>query len=147
MWIRQVIAVAALVNGLIATYLHLWKIGKVGTLSCASGAGCQTAQFSSYGWFLGIDTAMWGVVGYTLILVVAVIGTLPRHADARWVSRSLGALVAYGALFTIRLKYGEWVVLRTFCIWCLPSALTMAAFSALAWADARRTARVAVHAS
>ncbi len=56
---RMAIAVLALVNALVATYLHLWKVGKVGALACSTG-GCMVAQFSRFGWFLGVDVALIG---------------------------------------------------------------------------------------
>ncbi|MDX2185030.1 MAG: hypothetical protein SFW08_13725, partial [Gemmatimonadaceae bacterium] len=31
---------------------------------------------------------------------------------------ALGVLIVGAVLFTIRLKYGEWIVLQTFCPWC-----------------------------
>ncbi|MCU0623066.1 MAG: hypothetical protein MUF53_04280 [Gemmatimonadaceae bacterium] len=115
---RQIIALASLVSSLVATYLHLWKIGAVGSLACTANRGCEIAQFSSYGWFLGVDTALIGAVGHALIMAVAALGVTGRLAEARWVTTLLGGLVLGGLLFTIRLKYGEWWVLKTFCPWC-----------------------------
>lgn len=115
---RQLIALASLVSSLVATYLHLWKIGAVGSLACTANRGCEIAQFSSYGWFLGVDTALIGAVGHFVIVVVAALGASGRMADAKWVTGLLAVLVTGGLLFTIRLKYGEWWVLRTFCPWC-----------------------------
>lgn len=115
---RQLIALASLVSSLVATYLHLWKIGAVGSLACTANHGCEIAQFSSYGWFLGVDTALIGAVGHGVIVLVAALGVTGRLSEARWVTTLLGVLVAGGLLFTIRLKYGEWWVLGTFCPWC-----------------------------
>jgi uncharacterized membrane protein len=138
---RMGIALAALVNALVATYLHLWKIGKAGALTCATG-GCEIAQFSSYGWFLGLDVALIGAIGWGLTFVVATVGTLPRHEDAAWPVKALLALVGLGALFTLRLKYGEWVVLRTFCSWCFINVALTAAMAALLALDVRRLGRL-----
>jgi uncharacterized membrane protein len=138
---RMGIALASLVNALVAFYLHLWKLGKVGPLSCASGGGCQIAQFSSYGWFLGVDVALIGAVGWGLICAVALVGTSPRHEDAAWPTKVLAPLVVFAVLFTVRLKYGEWIVLRTFCIWCFPNVVVTALAAALLALDWRRLAR------
>ena len=81
--IRQLIAVAAFANMLVATYLHLWKLGYMGTLSCGAERGCEVVQLSSWGWFLGIDVALIGAIGYAIIFTVAVVGTRERHQDAR----------------------------------------------------------------
>ena len=137
---RMTIALLALVNALVATYLHLWKTGRVGTLVCTASGGCETAQFSSYGSFLGVDVALIGAVFYAVLLVVALVSLQPRHADSRRMSTLLLALVVPAFLFTLRLKYAEWVVLKVFCPWCFVSAVSITACLILAWLDWRRTA-------
>lgn len=136
--IRQAIAVLALVNAGVATYLHLWKLGYMGALSCGAGHGCETVQLSSWGWFLGFDVALIGAVGYTLILIAAVLGTQERWATARWPSLVLMGLVYPAFLFTLRLKYAEFIVMKTFCPWCAISAVTITAFTVLVWFDWKR---------
>ena len=53
---RMAIALLALVAAMVALYLHLWKLGLAGELSCTGGGGCMVAQMSSYGWFPTPDT-------------------------------------------------------------------------------------------
>lgn len=132
------IAFLALVNAMVATYLHLWKIGKAGALSCATGQGCAVAQFSPYGSFLGVDVALIGAVGYTLLLAAAIWSLQPAQADRTPPTVVLLALIVPAVLFTIRLKYGEWVVLRVFCLWCLISAVSITLCLVLGWLDWRR---------
>ncbi len=115
---RQLIALASLVSSFVATYLHLWKKGVVGSLACTANHGCEIAQFSSYGWFLGVDTALIGAVGHAAIVAVALWGVLGKWQDAVAPTVALGVLIVGAVLFTIRLKYGEWIVLQTFCPWC-----------------------------
>ncbi|HJS48251.1 MAG TPA: vitamin K epoxide reductase family protein [Gemmatimonadales bacterium] len=153
---RMAIAVLALVAGLVATYLHLWKIGAVGPLSCTGGGGCMVAQMSQYGWFptpdipflgrpgwRGVDVALIGAVGYGLLTALAAIGTLPRFAHRRGVTTLMLAGIVAAVLFTWRLKYGEWVALRVFCIWCFESFVTIHLCLLLALLDRRRLAREA----
>lgn len=135
------IALLSLVNAMVATYLHLWKIGKAGALSCATGQGCAVAQFSPYGSFLGVDVALIGAVGYTALLVAAIWSLQPVRIDRKAPTVVLLALVVPAVLFTIRLKYGEWVVLRVFCIWCLISAVSITLCLVLGWLDWRRVTR------
>ena len=145
------IALLALIAALVAVYLHLWKIGATGPLSCSSGGGCEVAQMSEYGWFpgpdvpilgrpgwRGVDVALIGAIGYGAITVLAVLGTLPAMAGRRSISTALLTLIALGVLFTWRLKYGEWIVLRVFCIWCFESFVTIHLCLMLAWLDRRR---------
>jgi len=138
---RMAIAVLALAAGLIALYLHLWKLGLVGMLACTANRGCDIAMTSSWSWFLGMDVALIGAVGYGLILGVALWGAHPNRAASSTPSLLLLALIVPAVIFTIRLKYAEWFVLKTFCPWCLESAVTIVACLALAWLDLRRVHR------
>jgi uncharacterized membrane protein len=115
---RQLIALASLVSSFVATYLHLWKRGVVGSLACTANHGCEIAQFSSYGWFLGVDTALIGAMGHAAIVAVAVWGVTSAWEDSPAPTVALTVLLTGALLFTVRLKYGEWYVLRTFCPWC-----------------------------
>lgn len=136
MWIRRTIALAALVNVLVATYLALWKRGLAGALACTEGHGCEIAQFSQWGWFLGVDVATIGAVGYLLILLVALWGSAtPVRMASPLPTLALAALVGPAFGFTLRLKYAEFIVLKTFCPWCAVSAITMTLFVLLVWRD------------
>jgi uncharacterized membrane protein len=138
---RHWIALTALVSGTVATYLHLWKLGLAGTLACGGGHGCELVQFSSWSWFLGYDVAFIGAVGYALIFVTALIGTLPRWQDDRRNTLLLACLVYPAILFTLRLKYAEFIILKTFCPWCAISAVTITLHGILVALDWRRVSR------
>lgn len=133
--IRQTIAVLALLNAGVATYLHLWKLGYMGALRCGAGHGCETVQLSQWGYFLGYDVALIGAVGYTLILLVALIGAGERWESARWPTIALAVLVYPAFLFTLRLKHAEFIIMKTFCPWCAISAVTITLFTVLVWRD------------
>jgi uncharacterized membrane protein len=135
---RMVIAALALAAGLVALYLHLWKLGLAGMLTCTANRGCEVAMTSSWSWFLGVDVALIGAVGYGLILGVALWGAHPSRESSATPSLLLLALIVPAVLFTIRLKYAEWFVLKTFCPWCLESTVTIVACLALALLDLRR---------
>jgi len=139
---RHWIALTALCSGVVATYLHLWKIGLAGTLVCGGGHGCEVAQFSSYGYFGGYDVALIGAVGYTLIFIAALVGVAPARLLDRRITMVLTALIVPAFLFTLRLKYGEFVVLKTFCPWCAVSAVTISLHLVLVGLDWRRVRRV-----
>jgi uncharacterized membrane protein len=140
---RMAIALLALVAALVALYLHLWKLGLTGPLTCTSGRGCEVAMTSSWSWFLGVDVALIGAVGYAVILGVALAGLSPRRADSAGPTLLLLALIVPAFLFTVRLKYAEWVVLRTFCVWCFESTVTITVCLILALLDYRRVHRAA----
>ncbi len=135
---RRLIAAASLISGLVALYLHLWKLGQTEPPVCGLASSCALVQFSTYGWFLGVDVALIGVVGYAAVLVVAALGSLRRWRDARWPTVALAALVYPAVLFTLRLKYGEFVVLRSFCPWCAVSTVAITLCAILVALDWRR---------
>ena len=140
---RMATALLAAFNGMVALYLHLWKIGLMGALTCGAGRGCEIAQFSSYGYFLGVDVALIGALGYAAIFLVAFTGSQGGREAARWPTRALQLLVWPAVLFTLRLKYGEFVVLRAFCPWCAISAVSIVLLAIAVTLDARRLSRPA----
>ena len=141
MSLRQIIALGSLANALVALYLHLWKLGLMGALACSNGGGCAYVQGSPYSWFLGVDVALIGTVGYTVLFLVSALGTLPRFEDTRWVTRVMQVLIWGAVLFTLRLKYGEFIVLKSFCSWCAVSAISITIFAVLVTLDWRRVVR------
>ncbi|MCU0625742.1 MAG: vitamin K epoxide reductase family protein [Gemmatimonadaceae bacterium] len=145
MSLRRWIALLSLVSGLVAVYLALWKAGFTGSLACgASGSGgCEYVQGSRYGWFLGVDVAIWGSLLYLAIVTVATIGTLPAHEDRRWPTVVLMALVYWGVAFTAYLKYAEFVILRGFCPWCAVNAVVITLDAVLVTLDHRRLQQAA----
>lgn len=135
---RQWIALLALVNALVATYLHLWKLGKAGTLACGGSGGCTVVQYSPWSWFLGVDVALIGAVGYSALFILALVGTGARFADARWPAKGYLLMVWPALLFTLRLKYFEFFRLHTFCPWCAISAVSITVLSVIVWMEWRR---------
>ena len=144
MRLRMTVALLAILNALLALYLHLYKIGVFHALACDTG-GCDRAFFSSrYGWFFGVDVSVIGAVGYILILATAIASLQPRWAASRGPVLLLLVLATLGFTFTIRLKYGEWVVLQTFCRWCAISAASITAIWVMAIVEWRRVGRLPI---
>lgn len=137
----MIIALLALVAALVALYLHLWKLGYAGPLTCTSSRGCETAMMSQWGWFAGVDVALVGAIGYIAILGVSLWGLHPRWERSAAPTVALLALIVPAVLFTIRLKYAEWFVLKTFCPWCFESTVTIVICLGLALLDWRRVRR------
>lgn len=135
---RQLVALIALGNAFVATYLHLWKIGKAGQLACGGSGGCAVVQYSPWSYFLGVDVALIGAVGYTVLFVVALVGGVERFRDARGFAVAQMALVYPAVLFTLRLKWAEFYKLRTFCPWCAISAVSITLLAVIVWLEWRR---------
>ena len=136
------IALASLISCVVALYLHLWKLGLTGSLACSGTLGCEYVQGSRYGWFMGVDVALIGTVGYAALFLVALWGTLPSFENKRLPNTAMQLLIWPAVLFTLRLKYGEFVVLKGFCPWCLVSAVAITICALLVVLDRRRLARI-----
>jgi uncharacterized membrane protein len=134
---RQAIAVLALIGFFIALYLWLHAIGIGGPLKCGTG-GCDTVQASQWAVFLGLPVALYGVIGYALILVVA-LAALRSVAllERRW-NVALAALATGGLVFTVYLTYIELFVIHAICRWCVGSAVVIALIWIVALAALRR---------
>jgi uncharacterized membrane protein len=132
------IALASLISGLVAVYLHLWKIGRVGALSCGLGGDCELVQHSSWSYFMGVDVALIGAVGYAMLFAVSVVSLQPRFIGARGPALAMAVMIGAAVLFTLRLKYAEFVILRSFCPWCAVSAAAITLCAVMIALDLRR---------
>jgi uncharacterized membrane protein len=114
-------ALLSLGGFLVALYLYLFKVGIIGTLACGAG-GCETVQASSYSRFMGVEVALYGVVGYLSLFVLSLVALQRDAADQR-VPRVLFAMSGLGLGFTIYLTYVELFVIHAICRWCVSSAV------------------------
>src|SRR3990167_2650070 len=134
---RMGTALLSLAGAFVSLYLWLYKIGGIGTLACGSG-GCATVQLSPYSRFLGVDVGLIGLVGYLVLLTVALVSLQPRWAEARWPGMVLLGLSSGAGLFTSYLKYLEFFVIEAICRWCVVSAVLIALIFVLSPLECRR---------
>jgi uncharacterized membrane protein len=132
---RQAIALLALVGLFIALYLWLYKIGLLGALKCRPGA-CEFVQTSRYATLFGQPVALYGVVGYLVIFVIALVGLQPRFLAQPGPTRLLAALACAGFAFTVYLT--SWVVRHPSAA-CVGSAVIISAIAGIAVPAALRT--------
>jgi uncharacterized membrane protein len=119
---RMAIAVLALLGLLMSVYLTLHKFGFIGTLACGTGS-CDTVQTSPWAVFMGIPVPVMGVAGYLVLLVLAIIGLQPAHAENRKLGLSIFVLADIAVAFTVYLTYLEAFVINAWCRWCIGSAV------------------------
>jgi uncharacterized membrane protein len=128
-------AVLSLAGVFVAAYLWLYKQGRIGSIVCGTG-GCETVQFSRWSEFLGVDVALIGILGYAVLLVIALAGV--QRPASRWPSQWLALLAGGGVLFAIYLTWLELFVIDAICRWCVGSAVIIALIFILALLDLRR---------
>lgn len=128
---RMAAALLSLVGVFVAAYLYLYKTGRIGTMVCGTG-GCETVQLSPWSVFMGVEVALIGVVGYVLMLVVALAALQPGDPPRRWPAAALVVLSGGALLFSAYLTYLELFVIHAICRWCVVSAVIVLAIFVLA---------------
>lgn len=130
-------AVLALAGLFVSLYLWLHKLGIIGTLQCGTG-GCEQVQTSEFAVLFGLPVAAYGVAGYLVLLVVALMSIQPRLLERRGPAVALTALAGLGFAFTLYLKYVEFFVIRAVCRWCVASAILITAILVVSALGLRR---------
>jgi uncharacterized membrane protein len=102
----------------VATYITIAEAGGSAPACLAGGGGCETVANSEYSHLLGVNVAVFGIVGYVLLLAGALV-----PGDAGRFAGFLLALVGVG--FSAYLTYLELFVIDAICQWCLASAVLM----------------------
>src|SRR5713226_8028769 len=120
---RQAIALLALVGLFVAVYLWLHAIGIGGAIKCGASGACEVVQTSRWAVFLGQPVALYGVIGYVVILIVALAGLWPAALVQRGWNVLLFGLATIGFVFTLYLTYLEVFVIHAICRWCVGSEL------------------------
>lgn len=129
-------APVALAGVFVALYLTMFKLGYIGSLSCAVGS-CEVVQTSRWAIFLGYPVAAWGVAYYAAVLAVSLAGLGASLVDDRRVSLLLVAMTATGVLFSVWLTYLELFVIDAICMWCVVSAVLAVLLFVIALLDLR----------
>jgi uncharacterized membrane protein len=136
---RMSTALLSLIGLFISAYLYLYKIGRIGTLACGSGA-CETVQLSPWSRFASLDVSLIGILGYAGLLALSLAALQPGLSSQRWPATFLTVLAGIGVAFTIYLTYLELFVIQAICRWCVGSALIISAIFVVAMLDRRRLA-------
>lgn len=127
-------ALLSLAGLFVATYLYLYKIGRIGTLVCGTGA-CETVQLSPYSRFLGLEVALYGVGGYATLLILSLLALQAPSGSRSRASDWLLGLSLVGVVFTVYLTYIELFVLHAVCRWCVTSAVIIGAIFVVSLLD------------
>lgn len=139
---RMSAAVLSLAGLFISAYLYLYKIGKIGSLACGTGA-CETVQLSPWSKFAGVEVALIGVLGYAGLLALCLAALQPRLSVRRWPALLLVTLAGIGVLFTVYLTYLELFVIHAVCRWCVVSGVIILSIFIAALLELHRLARSA----
>ena len=125
---ERVLRIAAIVIAVVgigvATYIAIADASRGSPVCLAGGHGCETVANSHYSHLAGINVAVFGIVGYVLLLAAAIV-----RGDAGRFSGLLLAAIGFG--FSVYLTYLELFVIDAICQWCVASAVLMTAMLAV----------------
>jgi uncharacterized membrane protein len=123
--LRRAVAFLAALGVGVATYITIADSGGGAPACIAGSSGCQAVADSSYSHLAGVNIAVFGIVGYLLILATAFF--------ANDLVRFGGFLLALGGFgYSIFLTYLEIFKIEAICQWCVVSAVLMTVLFLLA---------------
>lgn len=102
----------------VATYIAIADSGGGSPVCIAGGHGCQTVAESSYSHLLGVNIAIFGIVGYVVLLAAALL-----RGDGARMTGFLVSLIGFG--YSLYLTYLELFTIDAICQWCVASAVLM----------------------
>jgi uncharacterized membrane protein len=102
----------------VASYIAIEAAGGDAPTCVAGGSGCEAVANSSYSHLFGINIAVFGIVGYVLLLIAS----LGRGDGARMAGFGF-SLVGFG--YSVYLTYLELFKIEAICQWCVASAVLM----------------------
>jgi uncharacterized membrane protein len=116
--LQRVATFVATLGIAVATYIAIADSGGGAPTCLAGSSGCQTVADSTYSHLLGVNIAVFGIVGYVLLLGAAVL----RGDGARFA----GFILALGGFgYSVYLTYLELFKIDAICQWCIGSAVLM----------------------
>jgi uncharacterized membrane protein len=122
--LRRAIAFFAALGVGVAAYIAISEADGGSPVCLAGSTGCRTVAESSYSHVAGVNIAVFGVIGYLLLL-----GSAFFANDA---ARFGGFVVSLGGFgYSIFLTYIEIFKIEAICQWCVASAVLMTILFAL----------------
>src|ERR1700749_1698701 len=116
--LRLAIAFIGVLGVAVATYILISDSTSGAPACLAGGTGCETVAKSSYSHIAGINVAVFGIVGWILILATVLFGN-----DYARLGGFLFTLGGFG--FSIYLTYLEIWKIEAICQWCVANAVLM----------------------
>ncbi|HYG95768.1 MAG TPA: vitamin K epoxide reductase family protein [Solirubrobacterales bacterium] len=116
--LRRAIAFFAALGIGVAAYIAIAEAAGDAPACLAGGGGCRTVAESSYSHVAGVNIAIFGIVGYALLLATAFFAN-----DAARLGGFVLALGGFG--YSVFLTYIEIFKIEAICHWCVASAVLM----------------------
>jgi uncharacterized membrane protein len=138
---RMSAAFLSLAGLFISAYLYLYKLGRIGSLACGTGA-CETVQLSSWSRFGGVEVSLIGLLGYAALLALS-LASLQAEGGVhhQWPLKAMAVAAGVGVIFSLYLTYLELFVIHAICRWCVASGVVILAIFTAVMLELRRLSR------
>lgn len=142
-WTFTGLALAGFINAVYLSFSHYRVYTDPAYESfCAisSAVNCDTVSQSSYSIFLGVPVPVWGVIGFTFLLLAVPFASIKAAEKKRMWSTLFVTLLAYSTYSVILAAISTFVI-HSYCIMCLLSFAITFMLLYFAWLIRRRFSR------
>lgn len=128
---NRIIFILAIAGILIATYVTQSFVRQE-SIVCVN-TGCEVVRKHPASYIAGIPVPAFGLVGYTLLAVLAFASTLKLSIrNSQFAIRAMLAVALFGVAFVSWFTYTELTIIKAVCTWCAISGVNMVAILTLA---------------
>ena len=132
--LNRVIFILSVAGIVMAVYV-LQSFLRHSSILCLTGGGCTLVQRSPLSYPFGIPVPAVGLVGYTILAILAFLRTSSK--DKRLLYGIIG-MATFGVGFVTWFTYTEIFRIGGVCTWCAISAVNMVVIFVLAIASTRK---------
>lgn len=119
---NTIIFALALVGFFIALYLSKQYLSGSPVI-CFTG-GCEQVRLSPLSKIAGIPVPVYGLVGYSLIVIMAFLRTLSANLEKKLL-KPIFYIALGGLIFSAYNNYVDWFLIKSFCQYCFACLLIM----------------------
>lgn len=133
---NRILFILSLIGIVIAVYV-LQSFLRQAPIVCIN-SGCEIVRKSPYSNLFGIPVPGYGLVGYTILAILAFFRTTSTKLNKQLLSWTVG-IATGGVAFVGWFTYMELFVIRGVCTWCAVSAVNMVTIASIAWMEYRKS--------
>ena len=118
-WVLALVGLAASLTSLYVHYQLLVQPGYASFCDINETVNCQQAYLSRYGSAFGVPVALFGVIWFAFVLVLALLGMLAPAPVKASIPAYLFATTTIGLAVVLYMAYAAFFVLKAVCVLCL----------------------------
>jgi uncharacterized membrane protein len=118
-WVLALCGLAAALTSLYVHYRLLVQPDYTSFCDINATVSCQQAYLSRYGSVLGVPVALFGVIWFAFVLVLALLGATGPASVRESTPAYLFATTTVGLAVTLYMAYAAFFVLKAVCVLCL----------------------------